>query len=218
MKKLLFTLSMIVYLALFILISYVVTTICLENNTSNSLWFMGIYYLIFGAYVIGFIRNSIKSFNKKPEFDRIYITKEGFFKGLGIAIYLGAFAFASYVLIRMRMNNLPVFKWVIAYIVVFVLPCLNFIDEEMIKVRSNIYRSSFGSTLEYWRHLNRMHEYIRINEEREREIRNTSRPICYDTEKKETESERLQREYDEWGSYYCNQKQLEDLGNCHRWK
>ena len=217
MKKLLFTLSMIIYLALFILISYVVTTICLETNTSNSLWFMGIYYLIFGAYVIGFIRNSIKSFKKKPEFDRIYITKGGFFKGLGIAIYLGAFAFASYVLIRMRMNNLPVFKWVIAYIIVFVLPCLNFIDEEMIKVHSKIYRSSFGSTQEYWDHLKRMAEYIRINEEREKEIINTSRPIYYDNEKKETEDERLQRESDEWYAYEYSRKQFEEIGNNHRW-
>lgn len=217
MKKLLFTLSMTVYLALFILISYVVTTICLETNTSNSLWFMGVYYLIFGAYVIGFIRNSIKSFKKKPEFDRIYITKEGLLKGLGIAIYLGAFAFASYILIRMRMNNLPVFKWFIAYIVVFVLPCLNFIDEEMIRVHCDIYSSSFGSTLEYWRHLNRMHEYIRINEERERGRRNTSRPICYDNEERETEDERLQRESDEWYAYEYSRKQFEEIGNNHRW-
>lgn len=217
MKKLLFTLSMIVYLALFSLISYVLTITCLEYNTSTSLWFMAFYYLVFGAYVINFIRNSIKSFKKKPKFDRIYITKEGLLKGLGIAIYLGAFAFASYVLIRMKMNNLPVFKWIIAYIVVFVLPCLSFIDEEMIKVHCDIYSSSFGSTQEYWDHLKRMAEYIRNNEEYERETRSNKR-FTFDDEKKETEAERLQREYDEWGSYYCNQKQLEDLGNCHRWK
>lgn len=217
MKKLLFTLSIVVYLALFSLVSYVVSKTCLEYNTSNSMWFMAIYYFIFGIYIIGFIHSGVKAIKKKPKFDRIYITSEDLLKGLGIAIYLGAFAFASYILIRMRMNNLPVFKWVIAYIVVFVLPCLSFIDSEMIKVHSKIYHSSFGSSQEYWDHLSRMAEYIRINEKREREMRSNKR-FTFDDEKKETEAERLQREYDEWGSYYCNQKQLEDLGNCHRWK
>lgn len=217
MKKLLFTLSIVVYLALFSLVSYVVSKTCLEYNTSNSMWFMAIYYFIFGIYIIGFIHSGVKAIKKKPKFDRIYITGEDLLKGLGIAIYLGAFAFASYILIRMRMNNLPVFKWVIAYIVVFVLPCLSFIDSEMIKVHSNIYRSSFGSTLEYWRHLNRMYEYVKINEKYEKKTRSNKR-FTFDDDKKETEAERLQREYDEWGSYYANQKQLEDLGNCHRWK
>ena len=217
MKKLLFTLSMVVYLTLFSLVSYILTTTCLEYNTSTSLWFMAIYYFIFGIYIISFIHNGFKAVKKKPKFNKIYITGKDLLKGLGIAMYLGAFAFASYILIRMRMNNLPVFKWVIAYIVVFVLPCLSFIDGEMIKVHSKIYRSSFGSTQEYWDHLKRMAEYIRINEEYERETRSNNF-FTFDDEKKETEAERLQREYDEWGSYYCNQKQLEDLGNCHRWK
>ena len=148
MKKLLFTLSMVIYLALFSLVSYILTTTCLEYNTSNSIWFMAIYYFIFGIYIIGFIHSGVKAIKKKPKFDRIYITGEDLLKGLGIAIYLGAFTFASYILIRMRSNK----------------------------------------------------------------------RFTFDDDKKETEAERLQREYDEWGSYYANQKQLEDLGNCHRWK
>ena len=216
MKKLLFTLSMVIYLALFSLVSYILTTTCLEYNTSNSIWFMAIYYFIFGIYIIGFIHSGVKAIKKKPKFDRIYITGEDLLKGLGIAIYLGAFAFASYILIRMRMNNLPVFKWVIAYIVVFVLPCLSFIDGEMRKVRTNIYRSAFNSTQEYWDHLKRMAEYSRINRERERKIKKESNYI-FSNKEKESENKRLQREYDEWCYYDSAQKQLEDLGNCHRW-
>lgn len=216
MKKLLFTLSMVVYLTLFSLVSYILTTTCLEYNTSTSLWFMAIYYFIFGIYIISFIHNGFKAVKKKPKFNKIYITGKDLLKGLGIAMYLGAFAFASYILIRMRMDNLPVFKWVIAYIVVFVLPCLSFIDEEMRKVRTNIYRSAFNSTQEYWDHLKRMAEYSRINRERERKIKKESNYI-FSNKEKESENKRLQREYDEWYYYDSAQKQLEDLGNCHRW-
>lgn len=214
MKKLLFKIGIFIYLSLFAFVSYIITITCLENKTDTSIGILVGYYLIFGLSVISFIRNGIKSIKARPKFGKIRLTKEKVLKGGAFTIYLVLFALASYVLIRMRMKNLPVFKWFIGYMIVFVIPCWNLLNRHILKLHAKIEHSYFKSPEEWLNHLETMCKYSQRN----REYRNNSSDYSsIFSSNEESYYDREARELNEHNAYLASQKQLDDLGNCHRW-
>lgn len=214
MKKLLFKIGIFIYLSLFAFVSYIVTITCLENKTDTSIGILVGYYLIFGLSVISFICNGIKAIKARPKFGKIRLTKEKVLKGGAFTIYLVLFAIASYVLIRMRMKNLPVFKWFIGYMIVFVIPCWNLLINHIRELNAEIKYSCFKSPEEFLKHLETMCKYSQRNREYQDSSSDYSSIF---SSNEESYYDREARELNEHNAYLASQKQLDDLGNCHRW-
>lgn len=214
MKKFLFKISLLIYLSLFAFVSYFVTITCLENKTDTSIGILVGYYLIFGVIIISFICNGIKSIKARPKFGKIRLTKEKVLKGGAFTIYLILFALASYVLIRMRMKNLPVFKWFIGYMIVFVIPCWNLLINHIRELNAEIKYSCFKSPEEFLKHLETMCKYSQRNREYQDSSSDYSSIF---SSNEESYYDREARELNEHNAYLASQKQLDDLRNCHRW-
>lgn len=212
MKKFLFTVSLLIYLSLFAFVSYFVTITCLENKTDTSIGILVGYYLVFGVLIISFIRSEIKSIKERPKFGKIRLTKEKILKGGAFIIYLILFAFASYVLIRMKMKNLPVFKWFIGYMIIFVIPCWNLLIDHIRKFSYDVECSCFKSPEEWLNHLEA--EAIWCSQRYKKEETDNSSSF---SSERESYYDKEARELNEHNAYLASKKQLDDLGNCHRW-
>ena len=211
MRKFLFKVSLLIYLSLFAFVSYFVTITCLENKTDTSIGILVGYYLIFGIIIISSINSGMKSVRKRPKFGKIRLTKEKVLKGGAFIIYLILFALASYILIRMRMKNLPIFKWFIGYMIIFVIPCWNLLNSHVRKVSYDFECSCFKSPEEWLNHLEA--EAICSKRYRSEDTDNSS---SFSSER-ESYYDKEARELNEHNAYLASKKQLDDLGNCHRW-
>ena len=211
MKKFLFKISIFIYLSLFTFVSYILTTTCLENKTNTSIIFLVGYYILFGFSIISFIRSGIKELKKNPNFEKVKLTKEKVLKKGAFIIYLLLFAFSSYILIKMRMNNASyLLEAFIAYMIIFVIPCWNMFDNHIIKLNSKIKFSCFKNNNEYL-------EYLTILANNTNKKETEDEVFCYHWYDEENYYDRQTREYDEYYAHSLAQKQLDDLGNCHRW-